>query len=139
MRQLRLASLLVFTCCLFLCGCGAKTATVKGTLALPPEVKVAKDDSVSIGFVPEVKGPTVSATFNPSDNSFIAQNLPAGKYKVAVSISPYMGAPGTEKRAEWLQTNLNAVFDAAMTPLKVDVPAGGEKTVTIDLAAKAVK
>jgi hypothetical protein len=138
MRRFRFASLLAFTCCLLLSGCGVRTITVKGNLVLPPEVKLEKDETVTITFVPEVKAPQGVAVFNVSDNTFVAQKVPSGKTKVCVQISPYQGAPGSERRMEFLKSAVNDLFDVQRTPLSFDSSQAADKTVTIDLAAKTV-
>jgi hypothetical protein len=137
MRHIRRASLLTLVGLLFLSGCGQKSVTIKGNLVLPPEVKLEKDDSVTISFIPEVKGPTGNAIFNTSDNSFVADKVPAGKTKVTVNITPYPN-PGSEKRTEWFNTNINEVFNAPKTPLSFDATGAAGKSISIDLAAKAV-
>jgi hypothetical protein len=137
----RFASLLTLACSLFLLsGCGKKTVTVKGNLVLPANFKVEKEDSVQIAFMPEEGGAAKTAIFQTSDNSFEAKGVPVGKNKVTVTMSPYKGLAGSEKRGEALEATINKVFgDTKKTPLTYDTPAEPrEQTVTIDLSKKTV-
>ena len=128
-------------CLLVLVGCGGKKpVTVKGTIELPKtlNVKLAEQDVIKVGFEPETKGQEgVGATASATSRSFTAQ-VPPGKYKISVSITPYPGSEGSEKRKEQLSM-LNRAFSPSNTKMTYDVTADHEQTITIDLSTGTVK
>lgn len=126
-------------------GCGVGKGTpVSGKLVLPQGMQLAENDSVELVFFPDdpkvKRGAT--GTVKPADQSFVVNTsettgvLP-GKYKISVRITPYMGAPGMDKRRLALEP-LNKKFEQATTPLTFDVPAGDAVNLTIDLAKGTV-
>jgi hypothetical protein len=138
----RIGLLLAFACCLFLsAGCGGKpTVTVKGDLVLPKDLKLAKDDSVTIAFVPEGEGGrAVVASFDSSTNSFVARKVAVGKNKVTVMITLYPGPKTVQQTQQWIKDNIDAVFNGQKTPLTYDAPASpSEQNITIDLVKKTL-
>jgi len=143
-RLLAVAAFLIFV---LSTGCGGpgKGTPLSGKLVLPKDMKLQKDDSVNITFVPDGGDVTRAATckFNADDLSFVADTsettgvLP-GKYKITVSIIPYQGTLGSEARVRQINDGINKQFDETMTKLSYEVTAGGAKTITIDLAKSTI-
>jgi hypothetical protein len=121
---------------LLLAGCGATPSPVTGKLELPPKMTLAETDSVSVTFSPEEKseGGTV-ADVSPKDLTF-STNVRPGKYKVAVTIQPYAGEKGSEKRTTALEP-LNESFSVGKTQLRYEV-VSGPQSITIDLVRQTV-
>jgi len=116
---------------------------VSGTVAFPSSVKLAENDTVSVGFVPAGGGQGITAKFNNADQSFNFEQtaetlggIPPGKYKIVVKVTPYAGMPGSDKRKSALDP-LNKKFDADASPLTYEV-APGENKVVIDLTKGTV-
>ncbi len=140
MRQPLPARLLFVLCAAALCaaGCGTPTVSVSGKLVLPPNVKLAESDSVGINFRPENPAHTASVgIFNAADQTFVANNLAPGKYKIGVQITPYAGQQGNDKRAAALAP-LNQNFNISATKLTYDVTSESKQSITIDLAKGTV-
>lgn len=145
LRTLRLSPLLVCAtlALLVLPGCGKKGAPVKGKLVLPPEVKLADNDTVKVTFIPDKTGAEgYSGKVSPSDLSFVVDSgnkkgVQPGKYKVAVSIQPYPGGEGTAERKQKLQP-LNSAYDPGTTKLTYDVTSDSNQSITIDLTKGSV-
>jgi len=132
-----LTLLLVFG--LFSCvGCGSapKGPTLKGTVVLPPNVKLEENDSASVVFVPDgTEGELFAASINPSDLSFSTKGSPGkgivpGKYKVTVNLQPYV--PGESKQKQIFDT-INTRYDTANSRLMYQVTSEPEQSITIDL------
>ncbi len=143
-RLLTVAALAIFV---LSTGCGGpgKGIPVSGKLVLPKNLKLQKDDSVSIMFVPDGGDVTRSASgkFNADDLTFVADTsettgvLP-GKYKITITITPYQGTPGSEARVRQINDGINKQFDETMTKLSYEVTSGGPNNITIDLEKKTV-
>jgi len=135
LRASHVRSVLALTafCLIFLAGCsGKKPVTVKGNVVLPANLKLEKEDTVSVTFDPFTKGDLPgSAQASPTDGAFSVQVAP-GKYKVAVRITPYAGTPNSQKRLEQLKP-YNEKYNASNTKLEYEVAAGAEQSITIDL------
>jgi hypothetical protein len=132
-------------CLLALAGCGTKGYTVTGKLALPQNVKLAPDDSVTILFVsedPKEKGSSSAATFSAADSSFVAKGpegkgMSPGKYKLVVQINPYSGKPDSDQRAKQF-SGYNSAYDMANTKLNYEVTKDSSQSITIDLTKGTV-
>ena len=131
-------------CLLVLSGCSTKPrATVNGTLVLPAGITLADDDTVQITFDPEDNSsPATQAQVTPKEKSFVVKGtdgkgILAGKYKVAVQITPYLGMPGSQKHAASFD-DINKTFGATSSSLTYEVTADPTQTITIDLAKKTV-
>ncbi len=143
-RCLTVAALALFV---FSAGCGGpgKGTPLSGKVVLPKDLKLQKEDSVSITFVPDGGDTTRAATakLNAEDMTFTANTsettgvLP-GKYKITVSITPYPGTSGSETRVRQFNDGINKQFNDAQTKLSYEVTAGGPNTITIDLAKGTV-
>lgn len=136
MRQITLPRLLTIPAVMGLvlvAGCGARTVSVSGTLLVPSNVKVESKDSVNISFVPEGEGKAASGVLDETDKTkFVAKDIVPGKYKVVVMISPYMGEKDSAKR-QGAFLNLNKRFSREETPLKYEVTADPQQSITVNL------
>ena len=127
------------------CGGPGKGTPVSGKVVLPKDLKIQKDDSVSITFVPDGTDVKRAATskFNADDLTFVADTsettgvLP-GKYKITFAITPYPGTPGSEARVRQINDGINSQFNESRTKLSYEVTAGGPNTITIDLGKGTV-
>lgn len=121
------------------CGGGPKTVTVAGKLVLPANVKLADNDSVGISFLSDEKTEqNAHAVYTPSDSSFECKNAVSKvKYKVIVSIQPYMGSPDSEKRAASLDA-VNKKFGRDASSLTYETTQDAQQKITIDLNAGTV-
>lgn len=129
----------VSICLLSLGGCGGqKPIKLSGKLKLPPNVNLVETDSVQITFSKEGgdKGGTV-ATVNVKDMSFEMKDIVPGKYKIGVSITPYAGEKGSEKRASAFDA-LNKAFAPTATSLSFEVAQDSAQSIVIDMAAGSV-
>jgi hypothetical protein len=146
LRIPRYLSLLVFaTVCLpVLAGCsGTNGGIVKGTLVFPPNVTPADQDAVTILFVTDTPdGPFSSATYSPSDKSFIARGpdgrgVPPGSYKITVWLDPYPSETEDPQRQAAFQ-RFNETYDKGNTKLAYEVTPDAQQSITIDLAKGTV-
>jgi hypothetical protein len=127
---------------LALAGCGQHGATVKGTVVLPPQVKLEENDSLIVILVPEGENSVASPSPVKPDLSFVSmgptgKGVPPGKYKITVSLTPYMGSPEAEKRKPSLDP-INKQYDSAHTKLSYEVTSDPQQSITIDLAKGTV-
>lgn len=136
-RRLCLAGLgaLLFSASLG-CGFSASPRTVKGKLVLLPNMKLQETDTINLTFVPEGEGSSAVADVSAKDATFTAQ-VPPGKYKIALSVTPYAGTKDAEKR-EQAFVQKYAPFAPGTTPLRYEVSSEPVQTVTIDLAQGSV-
>jgi len=124
-------------------GCGGpKGVNVSGKITPPSGVKWVDTDNIEVRFVPDdPKAKSASATFPAKDPSFSLKDVPPGKYKVAVTITPYAGEKDSDKRKRALDP-VNKKFDEAATKLQFEVPGGSGAnstiSVTVDLAKETV-
>jgi len=130
-------------------GCGpGKGAPVSGKVVLPGNLKLVDtanmEDEVEVTFIPDdpkvkrgatakAKPPGLTFTANTSETTGV---LP-GHYKIAIKITPYGGAPGSQDRKQRFDDVINKAFDASTTKLSYDVVAGAQ-TITIDLTKGTV-
>lgn len=120
-------------------GCGGqKPIKLAGQLKLPPNTSLVETDSVQISFSREdaAKGGTV-ATVNVKDMSFEIKDIVPGKYKIGVSITPYAGEKGSEKRAPAFEA-LNKTFAPTASLLSLEVTADSVQSIVVDMAAGSV-
>jgi hypothetical protein len=128
----------IVLCLIVLPGCARSGAKLRGTLLLPPSVKLNDSDSVTINFVPEdLQGQVYPATFSPGENSFVAagpnrKGIPAGTYKIALELHPYPGSSDTASRTAFFDS-FNKYFTAGNTKLTYEVTAAPAQSLTIDL------
>jgi len=133
-------------------GCGpGKGTPVSGKVVLPRSMAFEKDDQVEVTFIPtdgKVKrGATISipapgksseVTFTGANTSETTGVLP-GTYKIAVKVTPYMGAPGSQDRGRIFADSVNKKYDPDVSKLTIDIPASTEtQNLTIDLGAGTV-
>jgi len=136
----RLLSALAFALgLLVVAGCGQTGATVKGTLVLPPKIKVGENDYVQVTLVPEKEeGEAAPAQVNLSDMSFTAKG-PTGKgvhpgnYKVAVSVQLYNTSNPESEKLKPVVEALNKQYDSANTKLRYAVTNDPQQSITVDL------
>jgi hypothetical protein len=136
---------LIFALCLLgLGGCGGhKGGIVKGTLVLPPNVKPGETDSLTVLFRPEEgTGESAPAPVNVADMSFSAKGatgkgVAPGKYKLIISLQPYMGSAEAEKRRP-LYDAINNKYDEKNTKLSYDVTNEAQQSIVVDLAKGTV-
>jgi hypothetical protein len=64
--------------------------------------------------------------------------VPSGKYKLVISVQPYAGTPGSNKRMLQLEP-FNKANDLYQTKLTVEVGSQDVKDMVIDLDKKSVK
>jgi len=127
-----------------LAGCGetgGKVVTVSGKVIFPAQIKLEDTDSIELRFAPEsFDGPGKGAATSVSakDLSFSATNVPSGKYKLVISVQPYAGTPGSNKRMLQLEP-FNKANDLYQTKLTVEVGSQDVKDMVIDLDKKSVK
>ena len=115
---------------LFVAGCSERTVNVSGKLVLPSKVKIVESDSVTVQFIPDGdKGKAAFASVSKSEQTFTVKDIVAGKYKITVSITPY---PDQKKRIPLLEP-INTKYDAKSTPLRYEVTAEPNQSITIDL------
>jgi hypothetical protein len=123
-------------------GCGPKGGQVKGTLVLPPSIKLAESDAVQISLIPESgKDAPPPAEFTVSNLSFELKGIggrgvPAGHYKVSAMLQPYGTADVTKRKP--LFDALNEKYNPGKTPMTYDVTGDAVQTIKIDLAKGAV-
>jgi len=134
----------VVLCALFLPGCaGSKGVPVKGKLVLPPNVKLAEKDLVTVTLVPEAKDtPGATGKVSHTDQTFELtigpkKGVSPGKYKVAVSLQPYPGEPGSDVRTKGL-ASINKKYSSEKTPLTCEVTSDPNQSITVDLAKSKV-
>ena len=124
-------------------GCGGpKLSTIKGTLVLPPNVKVEDNDHIVVEFTPAAdtaKGGGATVTIsNMSFETPASDRLAPGSYKVAVSAQPYPGSANAAQHKTQLAP-INEKY-GEKSPLKYDVTSDSVQTITVDLAeGKIVK
>lgn len=125
-------------CLLGLAGCGAGGGTIKGTLVLPPNVKLEESDNVQVAFNPESgKDSPPPAIFTLSTMSFESKRVLPGTYKVSVMLQPYQGSPDAAKRKPLLDS-LNDKYGPGNTKLTYQATNEGQQSVTIDLVKGTV-
>jgi hypothetical protein len=124
-------------CMVAMLGCGKSAVELSGKLVPPPNTKLVDSDSVQVTFVAEAKGDK-SVVVEVKDGSFSTKEIVAGKYKVAVSITPYAGEKGSQERTEYFNDFVNKDFTNTTTPLSYDVSSDAKQSITIDMGKKTV-
>jgi len=115
---------------LFVAGCSERTVNLSGKLVLPAKLKISEKDSVTVAFTPEgTAGKAGVGVFSNSEQAFTVKDISPGKYKLTVSITPY---PDEKKRAPLLEP-INVKYDAKSSPLKYEVTAEPNQSITVDL------
>jgi len=131
LSRLALATLLLTTA--LGCGGGSAPVTVKGKIVLLPNTKYAETDTIVLTFVPTAADGKGGSTADVAkDLSYTARILP-GNYKIAFSITPYVGSKDDEKRAETFAKKYEG-FSPAKTPITYEVTSDSTQSVTVDLA-----
>ncbi len=124
-------------------GCGeiaGKVVTVSGKVILPSQIKLEDQDSIELRFAAEsFDGPGKGAATSVSakDLSFTATNVPPGKYKIVISVQPYAGTPGSNKRMLQLEP-FNKANNLYQTKLSTEIGSQDIKDLVIDLDKKSV-
>jgi hypothetical protein len=116
----------------FLAGCSERTASVSGKLLLPSQVKLDENDAVSIVFNPEKDtGLAPNGIFSTTDNTFVAKDVPPGKYKISLRITAYPGK-NADKHNALLNKYINDPYGREATKLHCEITADSNQSVTID-------
>lgn len=118
------------------CGGGGKKVAVTGTVKFPAQIKIAEQDGIELRFAGE-DGKGGSTTVSPKDLTFSVKDLPSGKYKVVVQVTPYPGLPGNDQRTRALEP-FNRKYDAKASPLSVDIGEEPEQKLLVDLDKNSV-
>jgi len=118
-----------------LSGCtSAKTVTVTGKVVLPPKVKVAETDSITVTFVreddPSASGGSAAAS--PPGLTF-ETNMRPGKYKVSVRVQAYAGMKDSQNRERELAQQM-----ASAPTLSYEVTGDARQSITIGLVKGTV-
>ncbi len=71
------------------------------------------------------------ATVNVKDMSFEMKDIVPGKYKIGISITPYAGEKGSEKRAPAFDA-LNKAFAPTATSLSFEVAQDSAQSIAAD-------
>jgi hypothetical protein len=131
-----------------LAGCpGSSGVKVNGKFVPPSGLTFEKGDTekhdpgdmLQVVFVSDKDPPQeYFGKINLSDMSFTITGVPSGKYKVAVSCTPYMGPQGSKERMRLLRAEFEP-FSPKRTPLSVDVSSSAEQAFTVDLKKKTVE
>lgn len=141
----RTLSLGAFVLCLLVsagCGGGSKKGTVlKGTVVLPPNVKLEENDSATISFVPAAgAGEQFAVAIKPSDLTFEAsgptgKGVTPGNYKITIRLQPYKPGESQEKR---VFDAISRKYDAGNSNLSYTVTEEPKQSITIDLTKGTV-
>jgi hypothetical protein len=129
----------------FLAGCfGPPNVKVSGTVILPPDITIDKGDPekrqdgdmLQVTFAAEGDPPRpYSGRVNLSDMTFTiakGKGIPAGKYKVSISCTPYVF---NAERRKMLQ----AQFKSFLADKTVEVTSAPEQTFTLDLKKNTIE
>jgi hypothetical protein len=134
MRKHNLLHLTPIAACVglvFFAGCSEKTAVVSGKLVLPSNLKLVENDSVTLVFVPDGQGSkSPGAVYSIADNTFKAKDVPPGKYKITISITPYPGKENEKRKA--ICDQLNSVYDGKATKLSCEITTDANQSLIID-------
>lgn len=130
-------------CLLVFAGCGGskKGPTIKGTVVLPPNVKLAENDSATITFAGSGEGTKQFATpINVADLTFQAsgptgKGVIPGEYKIAVRLQPYAGGKSQHKPA---CDAINDKYSSGNSNLSYKVTEDPEQSITVDLTKGTV-
>lgn len=116
-----------------LAGCGgSKPVEVSGKLVLVPNTKLAETDSVNLIFSNTEPGGSGAQVSLNKDMSFTAKAQP-GNYKIAVTISAYMGEKDSVARTSAFEKSYEA-FSVKKTNITYEVTSEEKQNITIDLA-----
>src|SRR4051794_18198530 len=116
------------------CTSSSKTVTVDGKVVLPPKIKVAETDSITVTFAREddATAPGASATASPTALTFEA-NVRPGKYKVSVRVQAYAGMKDSQQRERELTQQM-----ASAPNMSYEVTGDARQSITIDLVKGTV-
>jgi hypothetical protein len=124
-------------------GCGENTGkvfTVSGKVILPSQIKLEDQDSIELRFAAESSdgpGKGAATSVSAKDLSFSATNVPPGKYKIVLSVQPYAGTPGSNKRMLQLEP-FNKSNNMYQTKLTTEIGSKDVKDMVIDFDKKSV-
>jgi len=126
-------------------GGGGKAVNLKGKVVMPANMKLLDTDEVQITFTPEGsagKAATATAkapslTFEPT-GATMKKGMAPGKYKVGVSVTPYMGAPESQGRAQFFEDTINKAYSPGSTNMTYEVTSDLDQSITIDLTKGTV-
>lgn len=135
----RFLSCLVVLCLFTLAGCDGSGSrrTVSGKVILPPGMKLADNDSVTIAFIPEAKDVKTPIVDVAKDLTFKTNDTVPGKYKITFAAQAYAGEKGFEQRSAAFE-RVNKNFSAETTKLSYEVTQDPQQSITIDLAKGTV-
>jgi hypothetical protein len=135
MRKITLLRSIPLAACLglvFFAGCSERTASISGKVVLPSQVKLDENDAVAIIFHPENDtGLVPNGIFSKTDNTFVAKDVPPGKYKISVMITAYPGKNADQHNAV-LNKYINDPYGREATKLHCEITADSSQSVTID-------
>jgi hypothetical protein len=123
-------------------GCGSKKGvTVKGKVVLPPNVKLDKEDSINLRFVPTKRDKTgksgTGGSVSPSDLTFTIKDVEPGSYKIGATFSAYPGKDNKEREKSFMR--LNKEFDPEeSSKLTFEVTSDPEQSIVVDFVAGTV-
>ncbi|HTU21097.1 MAG TPA: hypothetical protein VMG10_23795 [Gemmataceae bacterium] len=123
------------------CGGGTKGPTIKGTVVLPSNVKLNKDDSATLVFLPDGEGgKEFAAPINASDLTFSAvgplgKGVTPGNYKITVKLQPYAPGNSPERKAF---DQLNTKYSSGSSKLTYKVTEESVQSIAVDLNAGTV-
>jgi len=116
------------------CTTSSKTVVVDGKVVLPPKIKLAETDSITITFAREddPSAPGGAATASPTTLTFEA-NIRPGKYKVSVRVQTYAGMKDSQQRERELTQQM-----ASAPTMSYEVTGDAKQSITIDLVKGTV-
>jgi hypothetical protein len=121
---------------LFVAGCSEQTVNLSGKLVLPSKIKLVESDAVTLAFAPEgTAGKAAIGLVSNGDQTFTVKDITPGKYKITFGVTPY---PDQKKRIPLVEP-LNTKFDMKASPLKYEVTAEPNQSITIDLEKGTVE
>lgn len=141
----RTLSLGAFVLCLLVsAGCGGsskKGSVLKGTVVLPPNVKLQESDSATVNFVPAAGGgQQFASAIKPTDLTFEAsgpegKGIAPGNYKITIRLQPYTPGESPQKR---ICDAINSKYDSGNSNLSYTVTEDLQQAITIDLTKGTV-
>lgn len=121
------------------CGGTAQEVALSGKITPPPgKLKFTDADQVQLAFIPEDKKIQSTSADVQKDLSFNVPKIPPGNYRVAITVQPYPGQPGSEQRTMMFE-EFNKNYTPENSALKFEVTKEPpQQNITIDLAKGAV-
>jgi predicted small lipoprotein YifL len=131
--------LTLVACLLVLVGCGGKGSTVKGTLVLPPNLKLIDTDTATVNFVDAKTGHAAPAPVKIPDLTFMTagpkgKGVPPGDYKITVEVGAYSADP----KRQPIFDQINSQYELKNTKLTYQVTSDPEQSIVVDLAKGTV-